>query len=237
MFVRTNFKYLPLMVAFHILLWIFMVIGTYDEISVGPFIINISSLFIPFWFFIGNIVAEVYGYKHFKRLVLYSFIFQSLIVSSIFIVISSIRDRLFNFEFTEAQQQVIHLLPKVMVVNLLALICLWMINNFIIKKIKFILDERYFTLRGSGISIIGELSFIVVVNCAALYGIFAISVITKIIISAFLFYLIINICMIFPSNIIVKLLKNIEYQELKDEDRYESIFDKIYKNAKFIKDP
>ncbi len=90
-----------------------------------------------------------------------------------------------------------------------------------------------FILRSSGVSLIGELTFIILINFMTLYGMFPLDDILNITISSLLLNLLLNIVLIIPSNIIIDVLKKVEYPNHNEINTEESIFDNIAKHAQF----
>lgn len=234
MYDKIHSTYLSAATFFYVLFWLLIMSCTYNKILVDHFVINLSSLLIPIWFFIGSVIAEVYGYKKFRRVILYSLVVQgliALILSSISVLIN--QSEFLNLATNGFLISIIHYMPRIIIAHLIALIFLVIINNFVIIKLKSLLDKKYFTLRGNGISLIGELTFLIVVNFIALIYVYDISTIIKIIISALVFHLIMNTCLSIPSSIIINLLKKVEQPTEKPQELDESIFDIILKSAHF----
>src|SRR5689334_13532676 len=60
---RTQYKYLNSLSMLYITVKLITLVLIYKIITIGPFSASASTLIMPFWFVMGDIIAEAYGYK------------------------------------------------------------------------------------------------------------------------------------------------------------------------------
>ncbi|MBP9742269.1 MAG: VUT family protein [Burkholderiales bacterium] len=234
-FTQNSRRYLFYVTAIYFVLWVVIAMLLDVTVMINNFIINGAGLLIPFWFFIGNIISEVYGYLYFKKIIMKACVFQVIIgLCGVFILLFlEIQHVSFttNINFSN-QLKLFDYLFQLVFANLIAIIGSKSVSHYIIPRCKALLDKKYFTLRSNGISILGEMWFIVVVNFIGLINTYSIASITKIVIGAICIYLIFNILLAIPSNIIVNMLKQAEYIPSKIALQ-RSIFDIIKEKITF----
>lgn len=230
MSIKNNYS--PLIIIY-MLLWILSIVSIYKMAIVDHFVVSISSIFLPVLFFIGNITSEVYGYIYYKKLLSLTYGILLIIAILTLIFISFFKSQFINIIKADFLLELIHHLPKVLIAILLGIICSSVTNSYITPKFRHLLNKKYFTLRESGVSIIGELVFIIIIYYSSLYNIYSLSNIFKTIFSGILIYLIVNLCLIVPSNIVVRILKNSKSKDLTQNISETSIFEIIYRHAVF----
>ncbi len=233
--IKNNYRLLIAII--YMLLWGGSIVGTYKITTIDHFIVSVSSILLPILFFIGNITSEVYGYTYYKKLLSLTYLILLIIV-----IVTLIFTAFFKIQFIKISiikedflLELIHHLPKVIIANLLAIICSSLTNHYITPKFRHLLDKKYFTLRGNGVSVVGELVFIITVYYSSLYNIYTLSNIFKTIFSSVLIYLIVNLCLTVPSNIVVKILKTSKSNDTTQNISETSIFEIIYRYAVFEK--
>ncbi len=125
----------------------------------GP--ISVNMLLAPFWFILGDILAEVYGFKMAMRL------FWSLIIC--YFIVGLIFFLFVNFNtFVTLQSQYIYQYVlgnflQTRLLHLISLIIAWRINAYLLTKWKVLLKGRYFWLRSIGSSGVAESFFIIMI--------------------------------------------------------------------------
>ncbi len=125
----------------------------------GP--ISVNMILAPFWFILGDVFAEVYGFKMMMRL-FWSFIICNLIIGLIFLLLIN-----FNSFATVYSQHIYQFVLgdylQIRSIHLVLIIVAWKINAYLLNKWKILLKGRYFWLRSIGSSGIGESIFIILI--------------------------------------------------------------------------
>jgi uncharacterized integral membrane protein (TIGR00697 family) len=155
-----HYKYLTFLSMLFMTIKLITVVLIYKIITIGPFSASASTLVIPIWFVMGDIIAEVYGYKIARRI-----IFIAIICQFIFAFVCGGLISLhapFGWAHQQAYDQVLGKLPRVAFASFLAIMTGAIINVYAISKWKILLRGKYFWLRSLGASVIGELVFTVI---------------------------------------------------------------------------
>jgi queuosine precursor transporter len=124
-------------------------------IDVHGFLISSCLIVFPIIFFMGDIIAEIYGYNVAKQLILYALIgagFFSLIITlTINIPTPKFYDNYVAYE------KVFGMSLKFIAVGFLAIWVGAVVNAYVIARWKKLVNGRYFWLRSIGSSAVGEL--------------------------------------------------------------------------------
>lgn len=232
---KISSKFLPLISIIHLTFSAIIAISIYNTFVLGNFIFSISCVLISMWFFTGNIICEVYGYSCLQRNMLHTFHIQLIICAIVLAVRFCINHSFINNEqqLNSELLQLSYYVIKGITANLIAIIGFNLVNSFLIPRLKILLNCKYFTLHENGVSIISELFFIITISFISMLYLYPLSTTFKIVISSVLVYLILNISLMIPLNIIVSILKQVEYIDQKYNYTKISIFDVILENAIF----
>ena len=201
-------RYLPSLAMLYVTIKVLTVLMIYKIVSLYGLPVSASTFIIPAWFIIGDIIAEIYGYKIAKRLVWLALACQFVFafVAGAFSYIPSpavITDHL-------AYDSIFRKLPRVAIASFIGIIVGGLFNAYIISKWKFLLRGKYFMLRSFGASTLGELLFTICVYCIEFFGLTANSNIVMLAIDSYLIKVVINALLTIPAGIVVAFLKQKE---------------------------
>jgi uncharacterized integral membrane protein (TIGR00697 family) len=105
---------------------------------------------MPLWFVLGDVIAEVYGYKAARHVIWMAIICQFIFALSCAILISF--DSPDGWANQGAYNQVLGKLPRVAFASFFAIVSGAFINAYAISKWKILLHGKYFWLRSLGAS-------------------------------------------------------------------------------------
>lgn len=184
------------------------VVLIYKIVSVGSFTATASTLIIPFWFFLGDIITEVYGYQVTKRLIWIALICQFIFafICGGFVNLPSPP----NWPNQAAYIQVLGKLPRVAIASFLAIIFGAFLNAYAITKWKILLRGKYFWLRCLGATAVGELVFTFVALVTEFWGVTSTSSILHLLAVSYGTKLLADPILIFPSSLLAAWLKKSE---------------------------
>lgn len=184
------------------------VVLIYKIITIGSFSASASTLIMPLWFVMGDVIAEVYGYKVARHMIWMAIICQFIFAFACAGMIAF--DTPFGWTHQEAYDQVLGKLPRVALASFLAIVSGAFINAYAISKWKILLRGRYFWLRSLGASAVGELVFTVVAYLTEFLGVVPLSHLLHLMIISYAIKLILNPILVVPSLITAFALKRIE---------------------------
>ena len=192
------------------------VVLIYKIVTLCGFTASASTLIMPLWFIMGDVIAEVYGYKIAKKLI-WTAIFCQFIFAFFCTSLSTMQSPV-GWVHQDAYDQVFHSLPRVAFASFIAILFGASINAYAISKWKVLLKGKYFWLRSLGASAVGELVFTAIAYFTEFYGVATMPNILHLMAVSYLLKLVINPILIVPSAMLAALLKRSEGVTTEDDN-------------------
>lgn len=208
------YKFLTPLSMLYMTLKLITVVLIYKIISIGPFSASASTLVMPLWFVMGDVIAEVYGYKVARQIIWLAIFCQFVFVFVCSALISC--ESPLGWMHQEAYLQVFGKLPRVALASFLAIVTGAFINAYAISKWKILLHGKYFWLRSLGASAIGELVFTIVAYVTEFLGVVPVSQLLQLMLISYVIKLILNPILVIPSFLLVNMLKRLENIDIYD---------------------
>ena len=123
-------------------------------ISIGPFTTTTALLIFPISYIINDCVAEVWGYRHARLMIVLAFF-----VNIAFIILSTIAVMVPAAPFWEGQEAfnfVFSLAPRIAIASLLAFLIGSLVNARVMAMMKARTPNQHFSLRAIASTVIGE---------------------------------------------------------------------------------
>lgn len=178
----------------------------------GP--MSAASLFSPFWFLLGDIIAEVYGYKISMRLffcaIACEFIFAIFSCATIYLPSPP------DWHNQEAYNLIIGNLPKIYFWQIVGIFTSWIFNAFILTRWKFTLRGKYFWFRSLITSGLAETLFSIISVSLTLLGSVKNKNISSIVLWSLSLKLLFTVIFSYPINLIANWLKKSENIDVYD---------------------
>jgi len=217
---KKNYQYFDLiMAAFVTLLLCSNLIGAAKVCHLWGVTFGGTLLFFPITYLFGDILTEVYGYKHSRKVVWTGFI--ALIFSSLvawFILKLPAADG-WNHqnEFTIVFAQT----PRLVAASLAAYFIGELSNSYVLAKMKILTQGKWLWTRIVGSTIIGEAIDTVIFYPLAFFGVWETPLLIKVLITSYTFKVTWEILMTPFTYKIVNFLKKVENEDYFD---YETNF-------------
>lgn len=211
---KTQYKCLTFLSMLYMTIKLSTVVLIYKIISIGPFSASASTIIMPLWFVISDVIAEVYGYKIARQMIWLAIICQFLFafVCAGLISVSSP----LGWSHQEAYDQILGKLPRVALASFLAIVIGAFLNAYAISKWKILLHGKYFWLRSLGASSVGELVFTVVAYLVEFLGVVPFSQLLHLMVISYVVKLVLNPILVVPSSFAAFLLKKVEGIDIYD---------------------
>lgn len=150
----TQFKILLFIMLLYITIDFTSNMMLYKLIKVGSAVLPAGILIYPVVFLLGDIIAEVFGYRVAKLIVIFDLVFNFIFAAILYVLVRvpSPHDLLLSQDYLI----VLGSLLKVNSIVIVAILIGSMINVYFISKWKIITHGRYFWIRSIGSSAIGE---------------------------------------------------------------------------------
>lgn len=213
---NQQYKCLTALAMFYMTIKLVTVLLIYKIVSFGPITTTASSIIIPLWFLVGDVISEVYGYEVTKKIIWSALIFQ-FIFAMLCVLLIKLPSPI-NWAYQSAYNQVLGNLPWIVCSSFVAIASGIFINTYYVAKWKVLLNGKFFWLRSLGASMIGEAIFITIALSMEFIGVVPWQTLLKLIFVSFMIKLIINPIFAIPSSIIAAILKRIEQIDVYDHD-------------------
>lgn len=175
-----------------------------------------ATLFIcPFDFLLGDLIAEIYGYKSAVKF------YFALVIMRYFL--AAVCEFLLSFPSPEVYQQqmyynfIFNHFMSAFIIHPIALSIAWLINIKLITKWKILLKGEYFWMRSVGSSAIAETLFAIFLFLILSYPTFSSKDVQMVFVSVF-FRIFFTFIFAFPSTIILNIIKIIEKVNFNEND-------------------
>ena len=123
--------------------------------SLGSIILPSSALLFPFTYIIGDIVAEVYGYKKARFVIYIGFLCNAFM--ALFFLISIKLPPASTWHLQKEYATILGTTPRMFIASLSAFLIGSLSNAFVLNLIKKYTGEKHLWMRTIGSTIVGEL--------------------------------------------------------------------------------
>jgi len=168
-FARVESGLYPTLVAVFVALLLISNIGAVKLIAFGPLITDGGAFLFPLVYVVGDILAEVYGWKAARRAIIIAFVMGALAAVTFYLVqISPPAD---GWENQEAFEAVLGFVPRIVLASVLGFLVGQLLNAYVLVWIKRKTQERKLWARLMGSTVVGEFADTVVFCTIAFYGV------------------------------------------------------------------
>jgi queuosine precursor transporter len=205
---KKPFKCIVVIAMVYLTMYIASYPVAYKVVQIGPIIETGAIFLFPFCYSLGDVVAEVYGYKISRQMIWVSTICGFIFCISILGIIHLGSPTFWHEqkEFNDVLGPIMHVCLAMTVGTLLGSL----VNLAIITRWKVILNGRYFWLRSIGSSSIGELVFSIVAGLITFVGVAPRDKLFWLIFNGWAFKVVYAIVMAGPATWMVRILRRIE---------------------------
>ncbi|MFC1845936.1 queuosine precursor transporter [Chloroflexota bacterium] len=152
------------------------------QIPLGPLILPAAVIIFPLSYILGDILTEVYGYRHARRVIWIGFLCNLLTVIALWI--GKILPPAPAFEAQAAYERILGSQPFILSASFIAYLAGEFANSFILAKMKVFTKGRWLWTRTIGSTIVGQgLDTIIVLTSIAFAGVIPFSVLGIMILS------------------------------------------------------
>ncbi len=138
-------------------------------IEAGPLILDGGIFLFPLVYVLGDVIAEVYGFRAARRAVLLGFGIGALAAFTFWLVqIVPAADAWTN---QQAWESVLGFVPRIVVASLAGFLVGQLLNAYVLVRIKERTDERRLWVRLLGSTAVGQIADTVVFCTIAFYGV------------------------------------------------------------------
>ena len=177
-------KYFVLITAISTALILISNVSSIKLFKIGSIVLPSSALLFPITYVIGDIVAEVYGYKKAKFVIILGFALNAFMAFFFFISIKL--PAADTWKLQNEYATILGTTPKMFIASVTAFLLGSLSNAYVLNVIKKFTGEKYLWMRTIGSTIVGELFDTLVFVGIAFIGTVPLKVIITMIISQYL---------------------------------------------------
>jgi uncharacterized integral membrane protein (TIGR00697 family) len=212
---QRDFKYLTPIAMIFMVFALCDILSVYRLTSIVGITIAAGIYILPFYYFLEDLIAEVYGYKRFRQVVwtmlIATFIFACVLTFVIHLPVP--QDWPYKQEYAYPFN---HLFRIVIGGGCVAVMAGAFINGYIVSKWKVILKGKHFWLRSLGASAVGQ-GVQNIIGCLILYTqVLPMEKVLLMMLPLYVIQMSISAIILVPGTFIAILLKKIEGVEVFD---------------------
>lgn len=180
-------------------------------ISIGKIILPSSALLFPITYILGDVIAEVYGFKKARLVIILGFLCNAFMVIYFQIAIQLPSSETWNLQ--ECFKSTLATTPRMFVASLSAYLVGSLSNAYVMQMIKKITGEKKLWMRTIGSTIVGEFLDTLFFATIAFIGILSLNELATMIICQFVWKVSYEIISTPVTYYVIKKFKRIEYGE------------------------
>ena len=159
----------PSLVAIFVALLLISNIGAVKLISFGPLITDGGAFLFPLVYIMGDVLAEVYGWKAARRAIFLGFAMSILAAVTFYLV--QISPPAEAWENQEAFEAVLGFVPRIVLASVLGFLVGQLLNAYVLVWMKKRTQGRKLWARLLGSTVVGEFADTLVFCTVAFYGV------------------------------------------------------------------
>lgn len=168
-YARVPASLYPGIVAVFVALLLISNIGAVKLIEFGPLITDGGAFLFPLVYIVGDVLAEVYGWKAARRAILLAFAMSALAAFTFWLV--QISPPAEAWENQAAFEAVLGFVPRIVLASILGFLVGQMLNAYVLVWIKQRTREKKLWARLLGSTVVGEFADTLVFCTIAFYGV------------------------------------------------------------------
>lgn len=204
-----RYKYLVHFSMLFITVTFFITLTIDKFITDGMLLISVSTFFVPFWFFLADILTEVYGATTSRKVILIVTLMQFLF-AALFFLLATLHNTTLSAINVSSNDQLLDSIPKMSLSIIFATLIGGFINTFIIAKATAWLSNIYHWVAMVIISTIGQAIFIIFSNILGFIFIYHFDIIFKLSYSEIMCVFVLNLLFFIPFKILINYIKVVE---------------------------
>jgi uncharacterized integral membrane protein (TIGR00697 family) len=185
------FKYFDLLLALFVLVLLVSNVVSAKILKLGPFTFDGGTILFPLAYILGDVFTEVYGYKKMRRVIWLGFL-ANILMAAIFIIVSKL-PAAEGWNNQKAYEAILGWVPRIVIASIIAYWVGEFANSFILAKMKIFTKGRFLWMRTIGSTLVAEFLDSLIFCVIAFLGKVPSDLLFKIIISNYIFKVLIEI--------------------------------------------
>ena len=205
---NLSYRYFDIIAGLFVAVLLISNIASTKIVQLWKFTFDGGTILFPLSYIFGDILTEVYGYRKSRRVIWIGF-FSALLMSLTLVLIGLIKPAA-GWEFQDAYMKILGQTPRIVAASLVAYFAGEFSNSFVLAKMKILTRGRWLFTRTIGSTIIGEGIDTVLFVTIAFAGLYTSHLLFLIIISNYIFKVLLEIVLTPATYKVVGFLKRRE---------------------------
>lgn len=203
-----NYRYFDIIVGLFVAVLLISNIASTKIVDIWRFTFDGGTIIFPLSYIFGDILTEVYGYRQSRRAIWIGFL-SAMVMSLVLGLVGLIRPAE-GWELQEAYMAILGQTPRIVTASLIAYFAGEFSNSFILAKMKVFTKGKWLAARTIGSTIAGQAIDTLIFVFIAFYGVFSNSLLFTIIVSNYIFKVLLEVAFTPLTYKIVNTLKRAE---------------------------
>lgn len=185
-------KYVPLRRSYFDIIAVLFVaflllsnIGATKLIGIGNLVFDGGAILFPLTYVLGDILAEVYGFKAARRAIILGFVASAMASFVFWLIIQAPPDA--SYENQAAFEAVLGVVPRFVLASLCGYIVGQLLNAWVLTRIKDRWGEKHLWARLMGSTVVGELADTIIFCVIAWIGVVSGATILNLLVVGFIY--------------------------------------------------
>ena len=205
---NRNYRFFDLIVGLFVAVLLISNIASTKIVDIWRFTFDGGTILFPLSYIFGDILTEVYGYRQSRRAIWIGFL-SALIMSLVLGLIGLIRPAE-GWELQEAYMSILGQTPRIVAASLIAYFIGEFSNSYILAKMKVFTGGKWLAARTITSTIAGQGIDTIIFVFIAFFGVYSNSLLIAIIISNYVFKVLMEVAFTPLTYKIVNGLKRVE---------------------------
>ncbi len=210
-----NFRYLSLITAIFVTVLLVSNVASSKILLLGPFTFDGGTILFPLSYIFGDVLTEVYGYARARRVIWTGF--AMVIVAAIVFYVVGKLPAAADWGGQAAYDQILGVVPRIVLGSVLAFLVGEFSNSYILAKMKVKMKGKHLWMRTIGSTLVGEALDTGVFVLVAFWGVLPNSLLWAIIVSNYIFKVLIEVAFTPVTYAITGFLKRKEGEDYYDK--------------------
>ncbi len=160
-------------------------IGATKLIGIGNLVFDGGAILFPLTYVLGDILAEVYGFKAARRAIILGFVASAMASLVFWLIIQAPPDS--SYENQAAFEAVLGVVPRFVLASLCGYIVGQLLNAWVLTRIKDRWGEKHLWARLMGSTVVGELADTIIFCVIAWIGVVSGATILNLLVVGFIY--------------------------------------------------
>ncbi|MBA3724097.1 MAG: queuosine precursor transporter [Candidatus Levybacteria bacterium] len=209
------YHYLDVITAFFVAVLLISNIASTKITALGPLTLDAGTILFPLAYILGDMVTEVYGYARARRVIWIGF-FCNILAAAIFMIVGVLPTSA-DWPNQQAYDIILGVIPRIVLASMVAYFVGSFLNAFILAKVKVITKGKRLWIRTIGSTMIGQFFDTVLFILIAFAGVLPNEVIIALIVSNYIFKVLLEIVLTPLIYILVAKMKKAEHEDYYDK--------------------